>query len=731
MAIKKYICLALLFVSNLMAAQTISRYEYWLGNDHSNKWTVRSSQESISLSIPTQNMRQGLQMLNFRVMNSDGDWSPIQRMLYYIPDATETEATVEKYEWWMDDNINSKLTSQTFSAGINGLNVGMHCLNLRVCNSNGDWSPILRMLFYIPDDAEKEATITDYEWWIDDNVQSRNTSKTISVVTNGLATGIHCLNIRIRNSNGDWSPIQRFLFFIPDEAEAQAEMAEIEYWIDEDYSKAVNEHSAMRAYNMSINISSYEVGVHTLNFRAKNSTGAWSTPSRFLFYIPDTSDEGNSPYNGYYYSFNDKLSFVSIPEQQEINMRNLVVAIPNLTEIGNVDSGCTFSINTQTNEACLSRIQPVNFAMWFTKKDGTKSDAATITFNMSDVLTKDIEPFSVGLNRTIAKPSKGDFHAFSFDVLYQQQMTFTASIPCKLRLFDCNGRMIIATSLLDGWQFTLPVGSYYAVISNSSFGNSSTSEELTYSLVPSIMLQDDGDDLQEYLNSLFDTEDVVAGTTYTRQFLNTDWQALCVPFSIKLSDWQDLFDVARINGFKVEDNGDVRYVLEGVIMTPSDGDIEPNRPYLIRAKQKRIHTFTCEYSSQSSQETVAGYEVGSIGFSISGNFASSISDMNTKQQYRMQGGWLSIPTSDDEVLPPYRWYLTIESKSRQLPADSRLEVRIVEKDETVDIDDMTNFHNSDAMTDGSSAYDLLGRRMGGGKLRKGLYIVNEGKHLVK
>lgn len=45
------------------------------------------------------------------------------------------------------------------------------------------------------------------------------------------------------------------------------------------------------------------------------------------------------------------------------------------------------------------------------------------------------------------------------------------------------------------------------------------------------------------------TQDVLSGSLYTRQFLNTDWQSLYVPFTLNYSDWSDMFDVASFSRF--------------------------------------------------------------------------------------------------------------------------------------------------------------------------------------
>lgn len=250
------------------------------------------------------------------------------------------------------------------------------------------------------------------------------------------------------------------------------------------------------------------------------------------------------------------------------------------------------------------------------------------------------------------------------------------------------------------------------------------------------------DDLQEYLNSLIDTEDVVDGNTYTRQFLNTDWQSLCVPFYIRYSDWQEHFEVARISKYKMLNGGNAKYALVAELLTSADGDIKPNEPYLIRAKQKGTYTFPFD-SYNSILSITRRIQFGNVEFCIESKICESITGMKTAQQYRMQGGWLSIPMSDDEVLPPYRWYLTIHDDvdpNSEFPS-SRLDVSDtdlvhinIKNEETTAI---SNKDHENASKAENQIYNLSGQRISdssglhGATLRKGIYIINKQKYLVK
>ena len=228
------------------------------------------------------------------------------------------------------------------------------------------------------------------------------------------------------------------------------------------------------------------------------------------------------------------------------------------------------------------------------------------------------------------------------------------------------------------------------------------------------------DELQRYLNSLTDTEDELTANVYKRTFRNGDWQALYVPFEMDYSDWSDKFEVARVSGFRSSSAGLEGGVLEATMV--ESGKVEANYPYLIRAKSKYGATLTVNVTGGVNMTS------GTTAFAsaaIIGNY-EKLYKMNTFKRYRLQGGALSIPNSDNEMLPPFRWY----ARGPENQA-SRL---------TIEVNGVaTDITSSPATTDDRSlrVYNLSGNRIGVMRseelnlLPKGVYIINGRKYTVK
>ncbi len=231
-----------------------------------------------------------------------------------------------------------------------------------------------------------------------------------------------------------------------------------------------------------------------------------------------------------------------------------------------------------------------------------------------------------------------------------------------------------------------------------------------------------GDDLQDYLNSFDDTEDVLTETAYTRQFRNTEWQSLYVPFTLNYSDWSACFEVARLTGASKTD-GNTQ--IEATLLTADDGDLLANTPYLIRAKKTGKYTISFDASQMSEQkentQTLDNLLV------IKGNYNQRTS-LKSSGFRCMLGGSLWYPTTDDYVLPPFRWYAY--PYRLRIVRNSPIQV-VIRDGATTGISAKADVGGQDGRY---MVYDLQGRRVDTddlSRLPKGIYIINGKKCTVK
>ncbi len=218
----------------------------------------------------------------------------------------------------------------------------------------------------------------------------------------------------------------------------------------------------------------------------------------------------------------------------------------------------------------------------------------------------------------------------------------------------------------------------------------------------------------------------LAGLTYTREFRNTNWQPLYVPFSMSSSDWTDLgLEVARINCFYEyddDDNGTIdRRALE--ILKVRNGRLKPGHPYLIRARETGPVTITVSdptvYPAEANSWDCRTFETE---YTFQGTYTPvSLEELTAAQGYVMSAGSL-VPSLGG--LNPMRWYMTRASRGGQLlPEEAEIKVFLQGEEQADGLD----FVNA-GMPDGDT-YNLMGQRVD--NQTKGLLIRNGRKVWVR
>ncbi len=206
-------------------------------------------------------------------------------------------------------------------------------------------------------------------------------------------------------------------------------------------------------------------------------------------------------------------------------------------------------------------------------------------------------------------------------------------------------------------------------------------------------------------NSQVDDIDV----SFTRNFTKY-WEPLYIPFSLKYEDWKDDF----------------------VKMKNDDSVIEPNTPYLIKAKNSGKKTLSVEnttlYESKANsiecsttteQFTFIGlYKKPSFSF-YSQTFIS---------KYVMDEGLLSELTAQSNI-GPYRWYMTRENRNSAYGINNNntakeISIRVVGEE-------TTGVANIQLTSPNTQTYDLNGRKVNENNLKPGIYVKNGKKFVVK
>ena len=203
-------------------------------------------------------------------------------------------ALAQSYEYWLDNDYDGRATvagsmNTPLTVDLDGLPTGIHYFNFRAKNEAGEWGGLYRYLIYVSEQTDVATEIASYEYWLDNDYTERttvagsmNTPQTVDL--DGLPTGVHYFNFRVKNEAGEWGGLYRYLIYVSAQTDVATEIASYEYWLDNDYDSRATVVGSMNA-PLTVDLDGLPTGIHYFNFRAKNETGEWGGLYRYLFYI--------------------------------------------------------------------------------------------------------------------------------------------------------------------------------------------------------------------------------------------------------------------------------------------------------------------------------------------------------------------------------------------------------------------------------------------------------------
>ena len=227
--------------------------------------------------------------------------------------------------------------------------------------------------------------------------------------------------------------------------------------------------------------------------------------------------------------------------------------------------------------------------------------------------------------------------------------------------------------------------------------------------------------------------------TYTRNFKNTYYQPLYVPFDINYDDIKDRFAVAELNDIHHYDDDEDgvydRWALE-VLRLKSGDVVQANTPYVIKAKTTGEQSIVVEdailYPAELNTIDCSSTKV--LFTFVPTYTAISGSVLREDGGYVLGSGKLLIPTESTTV-KPFRWYLRSESRNGGGQSFAPKQILLFERGEggLTHIENFTEDANHASWP--ADVYDTNGRLIRKAAhnldgLRGGVYIVN-GKKIVK
>lgn len=251
----------------------------------------------------------GVHILNIKVMDEDGNWSPIFKRVIDLPlIGNDRLLHISQAEFFWDVDPGEGLANQlivfdgqyneavesVFSNPIN-LESGLHTFNIRVKDIQGNWSAAFRRVVVLEGTEHiREMNILNAQYKWDDGEyvtllafdgDFNNSSE--QIISNGFANfpsgGVHVLSLRIMDEDGNWSPYFKRIVELPlGSGNRDFHITQAELFWDEDPGEG--EASQLIAFDWQFDeavetlLSGVEIpneGIHTLGVRVKDIGGVW------------------------------------------------------------------------------------------------------------------------------------------------------------------------------------------------------------------------------------------------------------------------------------------------------------------------------------------------------------------------------------------------------------------------------------------------------------------------
>ena len=222
-------------------------------------------------------------------------------------------------------------------------------------------------------------------------------------------------------------------------------------------------------------------------------------------------------------------------------------------------------------------------------------------------------------------------------------------------------------------------------------------------------------------------------TTLTKNYTNTGWNAIFVPFDFTLTaEMLNDFDFAKVYAVIAENNAPVVYFKT----VAANDKISAYSPYLIKAKTAGSHSLNVgavTYKSNAGEPpyTATIDEIYTFYPVMENTYTAA------KKGYYIDSEQNSFVynTHEEAHIPPLRYYMTIQDKGTKdyiVPTSggaSRVKFCVIGEDEPTGITDMVD----DAANASGKIYNLQGVVVGNTTegLPKGVYIKNGRKIIVK
>ncbi len=284
-------------------AQGIVRCEYWFDGDIANKVENKmNGSETVNIvsRVPTAQLDDGFHQFNFRVMQSDGMYSPVLSRVFFKSAASSSSML----EYWFDDNFEKRASTELSAADAEGnvamsldlsdnakFPMGNHRLHLRLTNSHGVSAVYTSSVLKL-----QSGKIELLEYWIDDEhsnvnyaygkINDKNKEFLEPLDLSGVSEGVHRLYYRgVSVDGGSSTAISSTPIMVKNRQNfdpAQQKVVSYSVAVDKSEPKVFDMMNPGTEVEMSYTVDARNLkeGNHTVTAKAWNTSGTGTSQQK-------------------------------------------------------------------------------------------------------------------------------------------------------------------------------------------------------------------------------------------------------------------------------------------------------------------------------------------------------------------------------------------------------------------------------------------------------------------
>ena len=547
------------------------------------------------------------------------------------------------------------------------------------------------------------AQTARYEYWLDNDYNARVTSTNVSedvtldVDVSSKKPGLHYFSFRAQSTNGQWGGMSRYYFFIRESADDGGYMTKYEYWLDKDYEHRTIVNGEASEIPLTLDLSSLRPGLHYFNIRAQGRTGQWGALSRYIVYLSEALSNVNLSTVEYMID-NDSTTVQS----QQVNGNTIVIT----ADISRLSEGThTINIEGITNNYTRCLLGSYEFVYDDIPRPEALFENGVLTVGGSTTMTEAVE-YVGGQSVVVEKVAA---------VVWNSSAELTNS--------DLQG--ITNPNLL-------------VYVNEARLAPSNVQNVVINGLAREIVLTD----VQDGNNDWYAPQAFVAERiSYTHNFTQSTskgtsrgWESIALPFDVQTIQHESKGAIAPFNNSASNKHFWLRRLTDNGLQAATN--IEANTPYIISMPNSE------EYTSDYNLNGRVTFSAQNIDVPATTTKVLALADSSIvmvpamQRQSRSSSVWAlnvgevrgqyfegSVFERDYRTVRPFEAY-TIHRQENGQPAPRYVpiqEIAGVTGIETIDREPLTL----------NQWYDMQGRKLEGKPARKGVYISNGKKVVVK